>query len=457
MLYFRLIACLLLPLFMGYCLIVLINRNKLNFFEGFALAWGIGIGLLGIEMFTLSLLGFSINLWAVSVLATIFVFLSLIYILIKKVPLLDLQSLKRLPSPFFEASYLEKILMLLIGLTIFYVFFDALVKPIVNFDDLWRQGSIAKIIFSTGKAITPQAAEVAGGHPYLNPLSQAWVYLGIGEWNDALGKIIFPLCFTSLLFIFYSSLRRKTNRFYALLMTYLLTSFPLIIYHAGTAYSDLMQTFYYCSGIIYLFEWMQNKEKSFICLSALFLGIGNFVKQEGIPLWSIAIVVLFAFILAENRKLLKEGGFFILISSIISAPWLFYPNSFLMQKLSSLLNLGFKTSTKISTLPSLPYGNPSLEGIFSNLGRRMFTYADWQILWFVFFLSLIFGWKFIWSSKLKYLALIIFFDLGVIIYAFMEPSAYQYLIDGTLVERLLMYFIPVVLYFTARVTYKITN
>lgn len=466
MILIRLILTLTLPMLLGYCVVALIYRSKQNVssIERFSLAWGIGIGLLGLGMFTMSLFEIALNLFSILIPTLIIILAMMAYLLYNKIRIFDPASFIKLIRGIaaFDRKQkrwiliAEKALILLIALTIGYVFFDALLKPIINFDDLWRQGCIAKIIFTSGKVLTEQSLELAGPHPYLNPLSQAWIYMGIGIWNDALGKIVFALCFTSLLFIFYSSLRRSIPRLYSLLFTYLLTSFPLIIYHSGTAYSDLMQTFYYTAGIIYLFQWMKERQTPHLYFSSLFLGIGNFVKQSGIPLWGIATIVLFAYSIIEERKEFKAGGVFILLSAAVSSPWLFYQNSFLMRqitglggKLTAIFGGAAITGAETPIAENLPYGLPTLANILSHLTRRMFTYADWQILWFVFIFVLLFSYKQIWGSKLKYLLLIIILDLGMVVYAFSDPGTYQFLVDGTLVNRVLMYQIPIVLYFCA--------
>ncbi|MFH1684180.1 MAG: hypothetical protein ABIA67_04785 [Candidatus Margulisiibacteriota bacterium] len=446
MIFVRLFMTLALPFLLGYCLVAIIVGNKaiLTSFERFGLAWGIGLSLSGFFMFLVSLLGISINIYTAALPIIIILMPLIAYLVSKRIKFLDLPWLKDIG----QKKLKEKLFILLLGLMIFYVFLSALVKPIVNFDDLWRQGCIAKIIFMTGNIITPQTADLAGAHPYLNPISQAGIYLGIGAWNDPLGKIIFPLCFTSLLFIFYSNLCRKSSRFYALLFTYLLTSFPLIVYHAGTAYSDLMQTFYYFTGAIYLFRWMEEETSEHLVLSAIFFGIGNFVKQAGIPLWVVAAFVLFVFLFFEHKRNFRPGAIFLLLSTIVSSPWLFYRDSFLMSRLAKLF-VSSAVTGQAAISPSLPYGSPTLVGILSNLAKRAFTYADWQILWFVLLLVLLLGWQHIWRSKLKYLLLIIILDLGIIVYAFLDPNTYQFLVDGTLVNRLMMYLAPVTLYFIA--------
>src|SRR3989339_50591 len=334
MIYIKLLLTILLPFTIGASIVLLIYKKKaeLSLMELFSLAWGIGIGLTGLIMFIISILGIKLNLLSVFAPLAIIAISLLFFVIKNHATLFDIQSLKSglvslLKSKKSNSSWLfwaQIALITLILLTIIGVFFDALIKPIVNFDDLWRQGCIAKIIFSTGKVITDQSVQLAGPHPYLNPLSQAFIYFGIGEWNDALGKVIFPLCFTALLFVFYANLRKYSTRFHALLFTYLLTSFPLIVYHSGTAYSDLMQTFYYTIGALYLYRWFQDEKPPFLYISALFWGIGTFVKQSGIPFWVLAIFVLFIYLFSEKKKDYKPGYIFALISSIISLPWLFY-------------------------------------------------------------------------------------------------------------------------------------
>ena len=79
----------------------------------------------------------------------------------------------------------------------------------------------------------------------------------------------------------------------------------------------------------------------------------------------------------------------------------------------------------------------------------MFSYADWQILWFVLMLVLIFYAKDIWRSKLKYLLVIIVLDFILFIYAFSYADIYQFLVDGTLVNRVMMLLAPTTLFFVA--------
>lgn len=471
MIYVRLLLTISLPLLLGLGVVALIYRKEaLSFLERIALAWGIGLGLLGMSMFTLSLFGVRLTLIS-SALPALIATIGLIgSALARKYPLIGarsaLEALKALSGIFTQPNHAkavaEKLLALLIILTVAFVFFDALVKPIVNFDDLWRQGCIARVIYTTGQVLTEQTRELAHAHPYLNPVSQAWVYLGLDTWNDALGKIIFAFCFTSLLIIFYQNLRRESSRSRALLFTYLLTSFPLIVFHAGTAYSDFLQTFYYSAGVIYLYQWLKRGERPDLCVSALLLSGGIFSKQLGFPLWVIASIGLFAYLLIEHRERLRSGALFPALTLLASAPWLFNKNSFLLRGLPDMISRlagrlsGAAPAAQAST-PAPAYGPPSLFNVLGQLSRKMFFYADWQLLWAVLLLVVIFFWPKIRRTPLKYLLLMIGLNFVMLIYAFMEPTTYPFLMDGTLVQRLMMYQVPLALFLTAMLTQFIVS
>jgi len=459
MIYLKLLLTLSLPLLLGLGIVALIYRkDPISFLERIALAWGIGLGLLGMSMFTLSLLGIRLTLIS-SCLPALFATAGLvIFATIRKYPILGLNSardtLKALAGIFSQPNrakaVAEKLLVLLIILTVAFVFFDALVKPIVNFDDLWRQGTIAKIIFNSGQVLSKQNMELAREHPYLNPLAQAWIYFGIGIWDDALGKIVFALCFLALLMVFYTGLKRYSDRSHSLLFTFLLTTFPLIVYHAGTAYSDLMQTFYYTAGAIFLYHWFKTNDRSDLFCCALLLGSAAFVKQLGIPLWFIAAFALGSYIAVELKRQFRPLLQFFLLSGLTAMPWLINKQNFISNQLNLLWQkIVPAANTAAPPVLSAPFGPPTLSGILSQLGRRMFFYADWQMLWFVLLLSLIFYWEKFWNSSLKYLGLMLLLGFLMMIYGFTEQNAYTFLVDGTLVQRMMMYQVPLALFLTA--------
>ena len=178
------------------------------------------------------------------------------------------------------------------------------------------------------------------------------------------------------------------------------------------------------------------------------MGIGNFVKQSGIPLWGIAAIVLFICLFFEKKDKIRNGLNFLLLSALVSSPWLFFRDSFLMKNIIKIFS-GSAGAARASLTENLSFGLPTLSDILFHLGRRMFTYADAQILWFVFIMATVLCWKQIWRSGLKYLLFIIVLYLALVVYSFTDPQTYQYLVDGTLVERAVMYGNPAALFYVA--------
>src|SRR3989338_8042701 len=98
MLIIRLILALALPLLLGYCLIAIICQNKLKlmFLERAGLSWILGLGILGIEMFIISILGWPLDLKTVSIPIAILIIMLAPYIIFKRFCFFDMAALKSL-------------------------------------------------------------------------------------------------------------------------------------------------------------------------------------------------------------------------------------------------------------------------------------------------------------------------------------------------------------------------
>ncbi|MBU0629965.1 MAG: hypothetical protein KKC80_03485, partial [Candidatus Margulisbacteria bacterium] len=121
----KLIFTVLVPLLLGYSATSVMIREKISFLERGALAWGIGLGLLGIEMFAMSLLGITLNLRNVLIPTVSLTALLIIYAYYFKTLSFGLETI-----PFFLSNlvgqinkrhswqfYFEKVIIILIGLT----------------------------------------------------------------------------------------------------------------------------------------------------------------------------------------------------------------------------------------------------------------------------------------------------------------------------------------------------
>ncbi|MBU0630339.1 MAG: hypothetical protein KKC80_05405, partial [Candidatus Margulisbacteria bacterium] len=121
----KLILAVSVPLLLGYGVTSALIREKISFLERGSLAWGIGLGLLGIEMFAMSLLGITLNLRNVLIPTVSLTALLIICAYYFKTLSFGLETI-----PFFLSNlvgqinkrhswqfYFEKVIIILIGLT----------------------------------------------------------------------------------------------------------------------------------------------------------------------------------------------------------------------------------------------------------------------------------------------------------------------------------------------------
>ena len=326
-------------------------------------------------------------------------------------------------------------------MAIFYSIFVSVDVP--HMSDAKFYASIADMIKSQGAIFTPEQTLRMGTHPYLVPLCILFF-----------GKIIFPIMYAGLLLVFYWNLRKHISETLALFWTFILTGFPLILFHSLYAYADMPLAFFYTGGAIYACEYFHNKNPKCLMISAVFLALGINTKISGIPLSIIVCLTLFLFLIVEHRKI-KEALIFLAVSATIAFPWVFIQWNTLAYNLRLLNrprsgfigNYGQMMDIPNFYISSLPL---NIQNLTYWITRRLFTYADWHILWFVFIFVSIFYFNRIWKSTLKYLLLIDILNLTMIFYIFSRPSYYKHMVNGTIIQRIVMHIVPFTIYFIAR-------
>jgi hypothetical protein len=87
--------------------------------------------------------------------------------------------------------------------------------------------------------------------------------------------------------------------------------------------------------------------------------------------------------------------------------------------------------------------------VFATLLKKQFLYADWHLLWALFILTLVFCFKRVYKVPLVFLLALVLLDQAALFMNFSFTGAFQWVLDGTLLDRLAMNSAPVVLYFCA--------
>jgi 4-amino-4-deoxy-L-arabinose transferase-like glycosyltransferase len=275
-------------------------------------------------------------------------------------------------------------------------------------------------------------------YPLHIPLLETWIYNCLGVWNDQLVKVIFPLYFAGLLLIVYYGLRRIKPRLESLLFTFVLSALPFLTYHATIGYADFPLAFYYATGLLLLYLWMENKDSKFLLLSVVFLGFLPWIKKEGILLLLVSFFVFFLFLLfqrggASFKKWGKPLIYFV-IPVLISGPW------FIFKKIAQI-------SSNVDQTPYLPAWDVLAERL-NSVGRiffeKMFFSGNWNILWFLFVLVTIIYFRKILVTNAKFLFLTVVLNLASLAAIYLFTHSYKYLLDGTTLNRNILTFIPTV-------------
>jgi hypothetical protein len=173
-----------------------------------------------------------------------------------------------------------------IGLILLFATLRALLYPIWAWDAVSTWGFKAKVFFLRG-TLDLQGFEAHNYYPNLVPLLLTYLYICLGQVNDQVVKIVFPLAGLSLILLVFALLRRLgLSRRGALGITAFFTAGGVtLVEHLHIAYADLFLTYYTlgAGGLVYL--WLKEVSLSGnLSLAAFFLAGLSWTKFEGTPL-----------------------------------------------------------------------------------------------------------------------------------------------------------------------------
>jgi hypothetical protein len=448
--FFRIIFSLCFPAVSGYLIFRTLLKGKACFSmpERIVLGYGIGIGMLTLVMlffalfetrFTVSNITLSLSLIAC------FAFLF-------RPESMPRQSQARTCN---SLSVCNKILVSIVVVVCVYVFFQALIKPLTEWDSWAIYGFKSKVFYLHN--ILPveflKNTVIAYAHPdypVLIPLAETWIYLCLGSWNDQLVKIIFPVYFICLLVFFYYSLRCFTGRSIALVFTVLLASIPQMVRFGSNGYADLPFMFYcFVSAALLYRAYCSRLDNRLLLVSAIFAGLAAHTKNEGIALGLFNVLAFFSAI-AIRGKLNKHNLILIVkyafIVFAITAPWLWF---------KSCLGLGNDV---------LNYHNLNLTNILNNLYRipvifnaivkDMLLIRYWGIFWLFAPAVIMYKVKRVFTLPWLLLSvpLMLYAGTCIIIYIITPHNIEWHLM--TSLDRLLLHTVPQALFLTALILFQ---
>jgi hypothetical protein len=325
---------------------------------------------------------------------------------------------------------------LLVALFLFATF-RAVLYPMWSWDAIATWGFKAKVFYLRG-AVDLGEFEAHNYYPNLVPLLLTYLYLWLGQVNDHLVKLVFPLWGGVLLIMLFGILRRLgLDRTQALgTTTFLAVNGITFIAHLHIAYADLALTYFTlgAAGLIYL--WLAGSAPPrTLPLAALFFAGMTWCKFEGAPLaGTILLAAGLTLIWLRPPHLARRLGALTwpLLGMFLGyLPWRLFMASQGIETGSDHI-LGFYPQQLFQALPSFLFAliNPTLFGI----------------LWPAAGLALALFGKKLFNTPILFLALFLVGNFLAILLAYAaaptSPFEFHMYLRATL-DRLLLHLTPI--------------
>ena len=142
-------------------------------------------------------------------------------------------------------------------------------------------------------------------YPLLFPLSKAWLYLWIGKSHQQLGKLIEVLLYLAAAAQIYSGVRRLAGSvaggFAGVFILFVVPFIHIGDGSIGSGLVDFALAAFYLAAVRYVTAYAASGSRHDLMLAGALAGAGCWVKQEGVVLWLVA-VVLIVVLTAEWRE-----------------------------------------------------------------------------------------------------------------------------------------------------------
>ena len=356
------IPFLLLLLFFGL-LVTILLKVKAGLAERLSLSYLLGIGLFTFFVFVFDLL-LNINYSINNTFSLLISLCAILFVIKYKDTIEFFKNIKFEKKPFKWQSIL---FWSFIGLVIVYTLVVNLYWPVYDWDALALYDFRAKVFLIDNNFIH---AAMSNGYfvqyPLLTSLSHLFVYQ-IGLQSP---KIIYSFIYLAFILIFYSTLKERIGENKSRFLAVIALLIPEIFSHSMMAYTNLSYSVFLCTGIIYLYKWLNNNEISLLMLSSILIGLSMWVRNYE-PFWVIALLAVI--LVSIKKKLYKQIIYYLLPLLVFNLSW-----QYLM---SYFNNIAPPISTETASVYYKIITSISVERIITVLTfTHRFVFSSWGLI-----------------------------------------------------------------------------
>lgn len=335
------------------------------------LSYALGFGFIGLQMFFYQLINIG---WSTFTISLPWCLLILIYLKNKGFRI-NYENVRRY---FWEQGFtrLEKALMALIFLIVFFVGIESVIRPVQAWDG-WDNWVLRSNVFYLNNGIDRYYFNyTTDSYPLIIPLTVAYGYISLGKIDDTAILLFYYMFYVSLGALFYSVAKDRGGRKLALLFTFLLLSTQNFVRHGGryeVGQADLAVGFYIFAGTVVLLDYLKYKSKRTLLLLAILLGVAGQIKNDSLP-FIILVLAILSFRMVRDKKYSR----ILLLSPLplIMLPWEIF------KKVNQLHpNFLFRNGVELH-LDRLP-------SVIIALSKEFINIQNWNLLWIIFIFCLI--------------------------------------------------------------------
>lgn len=188
-------------------------------------------------------------------------------------------------------------------------------QRVLGWDGLFNFEIKARLAFLNGGVLPldffsdPTRSWTLQSYPLMLPLTESWLYLWLGQADQQLVKILFPMFFAAALCLLIGGNRLLgICSWRRLVAPLLIFTTPLLLIGDGSAssgYADFPLAVFYLAAVVYLLEFWRTGDAAALRLAGAIAACGCWLKQEGAILWLCAMAIA-AIVLAAKRANRRE-------------------------------------------------------------------------------------------------------------------------------------------------------
>jgi hypothetical protein len=204
----------------------------------------------------------------------------------------------------------------------------SLVEPLVEWDVISIWALKAKVLLREPAGTTSYFYDVTKAYSHLDypllwPFALAWVWSWAGDADLQIVKASAPALLWASTGLCYGLLRRRGDRFNALLFTAMLIGLPMLLSQTSRIMADPVLSFFVMAAFVCCFLWIESGHPDDLRLTGFFTAGMLFTKNEGMGLFLILIIMAFCGLLAQKKfgQMLSAAIWLLVVPLAMTAAW----------------------------------------------------------------------------------------------------------------------------------------